>query len=421
MPVSSKTAAILLFMAASFFMPLVPGLSQAANLQLHPYLVVNQIYDDNLFNDPNRRVSEHITRILPGLGLIHEGPRLDSELFYGLDVQYYLGGERDDEISHLLQAKALLTVAREWLFVKMANEYGRASLDPVRDFRQESLFLRQVERNDFSLSPYMVLQPTSRLRLRPGYQYSRIDYSRQGVDRQRHGAFVNADWSIASRTVLEAGYLNDRDDAEINDPERGIRDLRKEKYWGGVRYKVTEQGVIFLRLGETEIRFDDGPDHRNPFWDAGLRQAFATWTAALSAGVDYVDNPEGEILRREKADITINKTLLRSELALSLFREDYLNTFTDSLEDRRYGTVGNVVHELTPRLNILVGLAFDEFQRELEDTERERFIGNLAFDYQLTPVFNTTISYYHIRSHSPQLPEERYRTNRLLLELRSIF
>jgi hypothetical protein len=404
----------------SFFF-LTPA-ARAADLQLNPYLVVNQIYDDNLYNDSERRVSDHITRILPGLSLLYEGPRLNSELSYGLDVQYYLGGERDNDISHLLQARALLTVARDWLFVKMANEYGRASLDPVRDFRQESLFLRQVERNDFSISPYLLLQPTTRLRLRPGYQYSRIDYGgRQGVDRQRHGAFLTADWSIASRTVLEAGYQTDRDDAEFNDPEGEIRDQRKEKYWGGLRYKVGEQGLVFLRLGETEIRFDDGPNHRNPFWDAGVRQTFATWKAALTAGVDYVDNPEGDILRRERTDITVNKVLLRSDLTWSVFREDYHNTFTDSLEDRRYGTVGNVVHELTPRLKLLLGLALDEFKRKLEDTERRRFIGNLAFDYQLTPVFNTTFSYYHIRSHSPQLSEERYRTNRILLELRSVF
>jgi hypothetical protein len=396
--------------------------AQAGELQLYPYLVVNQIYDDNLYNDPNRRISEHITRVLPGLGFIYEAPRLDAEFSYGLDAQYYLRGERDDDISHLLQGKALLTLARDWLFVKMANEYGRTSLDPVRDFRQESLFLRQVERNDFTVSPYMDLQVTSRLRVRPGYRYSRIDYTgRQGVDRQRHAAFVDAGWSIANSIVLEAGYLTDRDKPEFTDPEGNIRDLRKEKFWGGVRYNFGEQGVVFLRLGETETRFDDGPEHRNSFWDAGLRQEFATWKAALITGVDYVDNPEGDILRREKADLTINKSLLRSELALSIFRENFHNTFTDLLEDRRYGSVGNVVHELTPRLNLLLGLALDEFQRKLEDTERRRFIGNLAFDYQLTPVFNTTFSYYHIRSHSPQLVEERYHTNRILLELRSVF
>jgi hypothetical protein len=417
MLVLPKTAA-----GMAMFLLLLATTAQAFEVQRYPYLVVNQIYDDNLYNDPSRRVSEHITRILPGLGLIYEGPRLDAEFSYGLDVQLYLRGERDDDLSHLLQAKALLELAPSWFFVKLANEYGRTSLDPVRDFRQESLFLRQVERNDFTVSPYLVLQPTVRLRLRPGYRYSRIDYSgREGVDRQRQAAFVDADWRIATRTVLEAGYITDRDKPEFTDAERNIRDLRKEKYWGGVRYQFSEQGVVFVRLGETEIRFDEGPKHNNPFWDAGVRQEFATWKAALSAGVDYVDNPEGDILRREKGDLTINKTLPRSELAWSIFREDYLNTFTDTLEDRRYGTVGNLSHELTPRLNLLLGVALDEFQRKLEDSERRRYIGNLAFDYQLTPVFNTTISYYHIRSRSPQLPEERYRTNRILLELRSVF
>jgi hypothetical protein len=394
-------------------LPAFTSSASAAEFRLSPALVVNQIYNDNLYNDDDNRISEFITRAMPTLLFDYEAARLVAMLSYSLDFRYYARGERGNETTHAATAKGLATLVENYLFLEVINEYGRVSADPARDFREESLFLGQVDRNVFSASPYLQIPLTTRISLQPGYIYTRTDYD-EGVDRESHTLFTTLSWEVRQNLTFEAGANYTREYTDL-------LDFEKRDVWGGLRYQYNNAGLVFASVGNIWTDWDNGIDQQNVFWNVGLTHDLRYAVATVVSGVSYTDDPQGTILRKENYTIAAKRDFSRGDLELSAYRNDYRDGLTDLLETRIYGGRGKLRYELTPRTEGILALALEEFDRRLERTERERFIGNIGFYYLLAEHISSGLSYFHVRSHSIQLPDDRYRTNRVILELKAVF
>lgn len=85
----------------------------AAEVQFHPSLAVSEEFTDNVFLTEHDKVSEYITRVLPGFSLAYQAPVLTGDISYTFDYRHYARGTQSDEITHSADAKGLLTVHRE--------------------------------------------------------------------------------------------------------------------------------------------------------------------------------------------------------------------------------------------------------------------------------------------------------------------
>ena len=166
--------------AAVYFSILsVTTVAQGAEFEVHPSLAVSEEFTDNVFETPTNRISDYITRVLPGIALSYRAPALTGDLNYVFDYRHYARNTRGDETTHELSAKGHLTAVENFMFLDVSDEYQRVSLDVTRDVTKESLFLNQSDRNVATVSPYLTFNPTERILVKTGYRF--IDTDRKSV------------------------------------------------------------------------------------------------------------------------------------------------------------------------------------------------------------------------------------------------
>lgn len=390
-----------------------------ADLKLYPSFSLMEIYDDNLFNDEKDKVDEFVTRLMPSIALEYLAPRVELDLAYTLDYRFYAKGEQDNEDVHFLEAISLFNW-NQWVFLEILDRYSRVSLDSTRDYREESLFENQSNQNLFSISPYLQLSPTGRTSFKAGYQYVDIAYEDdEGADKEDHIFFLEGNQELTSRLSARIGYKFI--DEDVTGETTQQIDYEKHDLWGGLRYEYGENSYLFGTAGYTWIDFVNGVGKDDFIWDFGVSHDFRLLVATVALGVRYVEDPEGSILREENYRLAVNRDWTRARLGLSVSYSEYFDANLDELDTRRYGGTASYAHELTSRLNGTATFSAFRFEEELEDTWTRRLIGSLALAYLLAPDFTSSLTYYRIDSHSPELPEDRYETNRIFLELKKVF
>ncbi len=404
----------------------LPVSGYGAEFHLVPTLAVSEIYTDNLYNDNEGEVTEFITRFLPTVALEYEAPRIVADLAYSFDYRLYARGERDNESTHIIAASALATLVKNLAFLEVKDSYEQVSLDSTRDFAEESLFDRQSDRNVFSASPYLKFGPYRRFSLETGYRFTDVRYERDtGTDKQSHAFFADSDYELTERTRFTSGYSYTIENTEEDD-------YTSNKAWGGLRHQYMENSFIYGNLGYVWIDFDRADGEDNFYWDLGITHDFGTLTGSARVAVDYQEDPEGTILRREYYDLTLIWYFQRGSALLSLDYSDYLDAATDEVDTRRYGGDFSVQYELAPRLSGSAGFSWKEFEERDKveagpgvfidnDTDTRRLITSVSLAYLLGRDFTATLGYYFIDSHSPQEEDDRYESNRIILEVRKTF
>ena len=390
------------------------GPGRAEGFKLSPSLTASGIYDDNFFNDPDRRRTEYIARFMPALDGSYEGPRISLDLSYTLDYRFYLKGERSDEDVHFLDAGGVAALYRQILFLEIRNELSRVSLDAARDFREESLFLNQSDRNVFSVSPYFELAPSLRDRIRGGYRFVDIRYSGIGVDRQNHIAFVEGTRELTARTTARIGYQFLTEHSDLFDHD-------KHDLYAGLRSQISENLSVFGTLGHTWIDFETGSEVSDIFWELGASREFRWVTATAALGRRYIEDPRGTIFREEHYRLTLSKDWSRSRAEATFGFSEFYDSDVELIDTRRYGGSLTLHHEFLPRWLGTAYLSGHLFDDPVEDTETRRMIYHLALSYLLADDFTATLGFYRIDSHSPEIRRERFDTNRVVLEARKVF
>ena len=92
-----------------------------------------------------------------------------------------------------INANGLVKIIDEKLFLQLSDVYTQVSLDVTRDTTNDSLNGNQTDQNIGTVSPYLVLRPTSNLILKTGYRYINTWYKDPAsISKQDHQGFVNA-------------------------------------------------------------------------------------------------------------------------------------------------------------------------------------------------------------------------------------
>jgi hypothetical protein len=409
-----KSFSILASVLLSMLLLLACGGSARAELRLFPALTLSEIYDDNFFNAEENEVSEYITRFMPSIAVDYEQARVDMSLAYTLDYRYFAKGERGNEAVHYLDFLTLLNWEDRYFF-EIADRLAQVSLSSTRDYREESLFNNQSDQNIFSLSPYIEVATSSRGTFKGGYQFIQVTYlDEEGEDKVDHSLFAEQSYELSTRTTASGGYRFLTEDGDEVD-------FDKHDLWGRLRYEFDENSYLFGTAGFTWIDMQDEGANNDFYWDFGLSHDFDVLVATIGVGVSYIEDPEGSILREENARVAISRDWERSRVSASASISDFYDVDIDKRDTRRYGGTGSFLHEITSRLNGSLVFSAFRYEEDIDDTWTRRLIGSAAFDYVLAEDLTTTLTLYRIESHSPQLPEDRFETNRVFLELKKVF
>ncbi len=392
----------------------ITSIAESAEFRIQPSVTLSEEYNDNVFLANEDTVDEYIARAQPSIMLEFEGLMWELDIDYGLDYRY-LAKERTNYTFHNLDADGRFEILKELFFIDISDEYGRVSLDIIRDFARESLFVNQSDRNMFSANPYFVLRPHSLITINVGYIFEDVWYKEErGIDRRHNIGYVNSVYEVSPMLTLNADY-------KYTNAETDLVDYGKHAIGFGPRYEYAEESFIFFTVGNSWLDFDMGDNSSRIFWNAGITHTFPLFTGTLESGSDYIEAPRRALIIEDRYIASISKTLERTSFLLSIYLREYRNFQTEDLETRRYGTEGNLSYKITPRLTGNLDFVIEKLEREIEDTYIRRYIPRLGVDYKLLEDLTLAFIYQYIYSDSPEIEARNYKNNRFTLAMRKSF
>lgn len=394
---------------------LVPLPAHAADFRLTPNITVSEEFTDNVFETAEGKRYDFITRLLPGLSLDYKAPVLDLSVAYNYDYRYYARNSRSDDTTHNLDARGLVRIVDEFLFLEASDTYKRVSLDVSRDTSNESLFRNQSDQNIVAASPYFVISTIPHYTIKGGYRYTNTWYKDpSGIDKTEHRAFADLSYEVTKQLSLTGTYsyvIEDTAESDLN---------RHEAMVGG-RYEYADKSFIFANGGASRISYRGGDTFTNPIWNAGLTHAFDTLTVTLSTGVQYSEDPLRASSEETFYSAVFDMPLKRGALTLNASYSDFVNTATDERETRRYGGGFTLHHELTQLLTGTLGFTAERYEQNQLDAYTRKFFVDAGLRYELGEGFSLGLTYRYIDYHSPRIVADNYTVNRAMVEIRKVF
>lgn len=390
--------------------------AQGADFSVKPSLAISEEYTDNVFERNQNKKSDYITRVQPGLALKYNAPLWDWDLGYGFDYRYYARGSRKDDTTHNINARGLVKIIDEVLFLELSDVYRRVSLDVTRDNTSESLYSNQSDQNVGSVSPYIVLRPTSRLTIKTGYRYNNTWYKDpQAVSKQSHVGFVNNSYEITSKLFLTGDYTFTR---EI--PLKNSSFYRHEAYVGP-RYEYADKSFIYAKGGFIASNYDNGSHQLNPSWNAGITHAFDIIVANVSTGVKYSDDPLGSSMRETSYNASLTGNLPRGNLTLQGSYTEFFDATVDRMKNKRYSGGVNGAYELVQDLRVSLGFTYENYHDLLLKGITDKYFVDCGLNYSFGKELSVGLSYKYIDYSSAVIVADNKQINRVILEVKKTF
>lgn len=436
---------------------LIGSVAYGADFIFKPSLTVSEEFNDNVSESNNKKEYDFITRILPGIALDYHPSRLDLTGSYAFDYRYYARSTKKEELTHNIVLQSKATLVDNLLFLTVSDTYKKVSLNVGRDNTSESLSVNQSDTNDLQISPYVVLNVTSRTKIQTGYKYRNVWYREDAAQsRTENGAFLSASHELTSKFFLTAEYTftnqvaNKKEFFYLNTLNRFISadSFNRHVASGGFNYEYADKSFIYAKAGNSWINYDSdmyiydqvfnafldqgkyGVDFSAPYWDAGITYTRERTEVSLTTSVKpNTDDPLSNATEETSYTFRVNQTFNRTKFSVGLVHTDYLNTLTDNLEKRKIGGDTSLDYQLFERLRLTGRFQWERYKdKPLNDPGNVQQGGitrkistGCGLAYQMPHDMNLTVNYQFIDYHSHDNPSENKSINRLVCELQKMF
>lgn len=388
--------------------------AHGGEFELKPAITVSEEYTDNVLNEPNNRIDDAISRVVPEIFTNYKSPAFTGELHYLFDYRYYAKSGRDNEIVNYLYAKGLLVPLQNLLFLELSEEYSRVSLKVTRDVTKESLYVDQTDRNLAIVSPYLLLRPGQRSTIKTGYRYVDTRYFDDGIDKVDHVGFLDLSHGLTEKFSLTAGYSFTHNDSDIDQYDQ-------HQPYGGFRYEYGEKSFVFGQLGYTWTDHETRPDFNKMFWYAGVSHTVDSAVASVTTGVKYDEDPERDIIQNSYVIATLENSFKRGGGGLSVYFNEYVLTETDTLQTRKYGATVHGRHEFSARLAGRLAVTLEEYEEKTVDGDTRRLFVDSGVSYLLTDRLLLSLLYLYTEYNSKDIAADNKHVNRGIVELKYNF
>jgi hypothetical protein len=411
-----------LFLAVA--MLAVAGQSTAADFSFKPSITVSEEYTDNVFLTAQAPKSDYITRVMPGFTSKYNAPFWEWDISYAYDFRYYAKGNRKNDNTQQAAAKGLIKLVDERLFLELSDTYKRVSLDSARDTTNESLFFNQTDSNTATISPYVVLKPTSSIQLKAGYRYINTLYKEPtAVDTISHAGFMNLSHEVAPRMTVNLDYTFTRQESDI-------QQLNRHEAYLGPRYEYADKSFIFAQGGVNITYYSNHTRSTNPVWKGGITHTFDTIVASASTEVKYTDNTQGTPNLTKTYSGSLVKTFARGTFTVNGSYSDF--SAADTVTSASAGTTANQdrktysggfssKYELLTKLNATLGLTYNYQTNEQQNAITRQYLVNSGLDYTFADELTASLTYNYSDSSSAQIAMDNRKVNRVVLEVKKVF
>ena len=393
----------------------VVSVAQGAEFEVHPSIAVNQEYTDNVFETGINRVSDYITRALPGITMSYKAPALTGTVNYQFDYRHYAKNSRKDELTHTLGAKAYLVAIKDFLYLDVVDDYQRVSLDVARNVSSESLFFNQSDRNVVTASPYIILHPTDRTAVKTGYRFIDTRYfSSSAINKIDHIGFAEVTHSLSKRLDLTASYTFTKEQAVINNFDQHLAS-------GGFRYEYVDKSFIFAYGGNSWTNYKSGQNLNSVYWNAGITHVLDTVTASVTTGKRYVEDPLLNIAQETFVNGVIEKRFTKGLISLSPVYSEFKQPQSSSLQTRKYGATVQGQYEFTPGLSGNLAFTAEKYEQPQLSSYTRRFLVTSGLSYLVADQLTLSLFYNYADYSSPGIAADNRHVNRAMIEIKKVF
>ncbi len=386
-------------------------------------------FNDNVNESSSGKEADFITHIKPSLSIRHQGGRVLLSASYRGDYQLPMAGKRDEEYFHYLNASILGEIVENLFFLDLREDFQPVYAEAGRgDVIEGDTLQNLVDRNQFSVSPYFMLNFSERSNLRTGYRFIDMRYS-EGYDTrgdllpgfandfsskvsQRHSLFADYAHELSERASLNAGVEAMRLEVqeEAYTPDQDM--YRAVAYVGGT-WEMAEGVIGSLRFGPNYVVPDQGDSSVKPYVLASLTWDIGRSQFGLSFNVDYTDDPQtGGNYQYTTANAWWRKTFDRSSLRLSAGYNSYENAEGPSSDYFRPALTFS--YELSPRLNFFSTITAEVCTGDTNDSDR--YYTSTGLKYLLSEESWLSLSYIS-KSERNMRNSGDYDVNRAMLEV----
>lgn len=393
----------------------VATIAQGAEFEVHPSLAVKQEYTDNVFETRTNRVSDHITRALPGIVMTYKAPAFTGDLNYLFDYRYYARKSREDEITHNLAANGYLIAIENFAYLDVSDHYQRVSLDVSRDVSEESLYLNQSDRNIASVSPYLKFNLTDRTMLKTGYRFVDTRYfDSPAINKMDHIGFADLTHLLSERFSISAGYIFTRELAEMNDFDQHL-------VYGGFRYEYAEKSFVFVQGGNVWTKYENRQRLNSLFWNAGISHTMDSVTASVTTGKHYVEDPLRSMIEETFVTGVLEKRFDRGVVSISPIYSEYVRVESDDLYTRKYGATARGQYSFTEDLSGTASFSAEKYEQPQLGSYTRRFLVTSGLSYRITEHLTASAYYNYVDYYSPGIVADNRHVNRGMVELKLVF
>ncbi len=457
---------------AAFALP-VSAIAQTQGWDITPSIATDLTWTDNVGLDPDATADEQTAiEVTPGISVRRQSQRLNADLDYRLQAQYFDDSDLD-EVNHFLGANGTGTLVENALFVDFRANISQQIIDPADRISLSTVSGAQnrSEVGSYLLYPYWRGDLGTFAQGQVGYRAGLVEYDDPSLRDSDEGEFNATVTGNPTRTGLgwTVSYTDsttEYDNGQDIDLARGTLTLT---------YPVSPKTRLIVVGGvdDNDIGFDTARDIDGSFWQVGVSGQAGRFTAyELRAGDHFYGESyyglvsrEGRLLNLELEYDEIVSTTGRDQLdyesllnylsqvtglELSLVQDEVFvrkrltgiatlalakttidgRLYTETREYRSstgaddddgvFGAVVGVNWRATENTDVGLDLTWRQFDLRGSTNEPEDFQVRLSAKRRLGNDFNLNLRVWHNRRSATRAPDE-YEENAVTLGISKSF
>jgi uncharacterized protein (PEP-CTERM system associated) len=249
-----------------------------------PSIEVQALATDNVFQRGNRKSSDVITTVTPGVVISADTARLQGVLNYRPSARFYANNSDENSIDHNFNGAALVTLIPGFAYLDLRGQSSIRSASGGR--APESGLVTEdddrLQTTSFQISPYIVQRFGDTATLQVGYGYLNVDQSGNSIVRAPNGQVFNVGQSYEAHqgyAVIRTGpafgrlALEGRLEATEYIGEGVLDGAYRRIGTVEARYAILRGLYVLGEVGYEQQKYGGTPgvDIDEPVWSVGVR------------------------------------------------------------------------------------------------------------------------------------------------------
>ena len=350
--------------------------------EIHPYLTLEEEYNDNIFLSDENEEEDWITTVEPGISLSYDNRSVAATVDYSLRYRFYKDHEDEtlDKFKDVQRADATaLFFGGRPFTLRLSETISRETIDERDDNEFNDIENRSTVYHTTAVPEYRwQLTPTFSLVF--GYTYDRYDYvDARGNDSEEHEGRFSLVKQLSATTEVFARYAYTVHQSDADEDE-----FDRQDYILGLTQQLGRRTTVSIEGGYSDIEYDSGFETDGTNWLVDISYHLSEpMTLSLGYSQDFTTTAEDGLTETQEASFGViyEKEVMTASTELFWNDSDYVR---QDREDEAYGVRFDLSRHLTRAFTVNADAEYEwaTYDDPGVDEEVDRFTVGASFGYE---------------------------------------